>query len=382
MRKILIAPDSFKGTLTASEVCAAVSASATAVFPECSVISLPIADGGEGSVDCVLAACGGARRRCIAAGPLFAPIEAYYGRLADGSAIVETAACAGLSLMREPSPITSTTYGVGELILNAAQNGAKRIVVGLGGSVTNDGGCGMAAALGVRFYKRDGAPFVPVGGTLGEIARIDVSEKSGYLSGVEIIAMCDVKNPLYGSRGAAHIFGPQKGASPADVEALDAGLRNLAAVVRSSLGLDAAELPGAGAAGGMGYGMHVFLNARLQSGVDTVLDLVCFDELVRDADLVVTGEGKLDAQSGMGKAVGGVAARAGKAGVPVIAFVGGVEGDDALTQGPDAVFTINRLPQPLSESAPQSGENLRKTARQVFRLIRIFEAREAKKRAL
>lgn len=370
MRKIIIAPDSFKGTLSSVQVCQFIQAAAQEVFPACEVLSVPIADGGEGSVDCMLAAAGGKRCFCTVTGPLFSPVRAYYGRLNGGAAVVETAACAGLPLVQEPSPLHTTTYGVGELIAEAAHRGAEQIYVGLGGSATNDGGCGMAAALGARFYNARGEAFVPVGGTLGDVARIDVTGIDKRIAGLEITAMCDIENPLFGPRGAAYVFGPQKGADTAAVELLDAGLRHLAATAARDIGINCAEEPGAGAAGGLGFGMRAFLGARLRSGIDTALEASGFDVLLQDVDLVVTGEGRLDAQSGMGKAVGGVALLAKRAGVPVVALAGGIAADSALL-GLDAAFSINRLPEPLSVSGVKSGDNLYRTALELFRLIRL-----------
>ena len=371
MRKIIIAPDSFKGTLSSIQACQAIRAAALEVFPTCAAFSVPIADGGEGSVDCMLTAAGGQKRFCTVSGPLFAPVRAYYGRLDSGAAVVETAACAGLPLVQAPNPLYTTTYGVGELVLAAAGSGAERVIVGLGGSATNDGGCGMAAALGVRFYNGRGGAFVPVGGTLRDIARIDCSGIDKRLAGVQIAAMCDIENPLYGPKGAAYVFGPQKGADAAAVAALDAGLRHLAAVAARDLGTGCAGDPGAGAAGGLGFGMRAFLGAELKNGIETALDAAGFDALLQGADLVVTGEGRLDAQSGMGKAVGGVARRAKRAGVPVIALAGGIDGAYSAGLGLDAAFAINRMPEPLSVCGAMSAENLYRTALDVFRLIRL-----------
>lgn len=281
MRKIIIAPDSFKGTLSSIQACQAIRAAALEVFPTCAAFSVPIADGGEGSVDCMLTAAGGQKRFCTVSGPLFAPVRAYYGRLDSGAAVVETAACAGLPLVQAPNPLYTTTYGVGELVLAAAGSGAERVIVGLGGSATNDGGCGMAAALGVRFYNGRGGAFVPVGGTLRDIARIDCSGIDKRLAGVQIAAMCDIENPLYGPKGAAYVFGPQKGADAAAVAALDAGLRHLAAVAARDLGTGCAGDPGAGAAGGLGFGMRAFLGAELKNGIETALDAAGFDALLQ-----------------------------------------------------------------------------------------------------
>lgn len=371
--KIVLIPDSFKGTLSSVEVCRVLRGCVELRLPGCEVRAIPVADGGEGSVDAFLAALGGEKVHARVAGPFFEPVESFYG-LTDGgkTAIVEMAACAGLPLAGElRDPALTTTYGVGELIALAVEGGARKIILGLGGSATNDAGCGAAAALGVRFFDRTGTPFVPTGGTLGEVERIDVSAARERLRGVEITAMCDIDNPMYGENGAAYVFAPQKGAGPEQVRALDAGLRRLAGVMRRELGMDFAELPGAGAAGAMGAGVTAFLGASLQSGIESVLNAVDFDRAAADADLIFTGEGRLDSQSLRGKVVIGVARRAKRLGKRVIAIVGGAEGEleAAYAEGVTAVFTTNRLPEPLSRSAPRAAENLAFTMDNILRLL-------------
>ena len=371
--KIVLIPDSFKGTLSSVEVCRVLRGCVELRLPGCEVRAIPVADGGEGSVDAFLAALGGEKVHARVAGPFFEPVESFYG-LTDGgkTAIVEMAACAGLPLAGERrDPVLTTTYGVGELIALAVEGGARKIILGLGGSATNDAGCGAAAALGVRFFDRTGTPFVPTGGTLGEVERIDVSAARERLRGVEITAMCDIDNPMYGENGAAYVFAPQKGAGPEQVRALDAGLRRLAGVMRRELGMDFAELPGAGAAGAMGAGVTAFLGASLQSGIESVLNAVDFDRAAADADLIFTGEGRLDSQSLRGKVVIGVARRAKRLGKRVIAIVGGAEGEleAAYAEGVTAVFTTNRLPEPLSQSAPRAAENLAFTMDNILRLL-------------
>lgn len=371
--KIVLIPDSFKGTLSSVEVCRVLRGCVERRLPGCEVRAIPVADGGEGSVDAFLAALGGEKVHARVAGPFFEPVESFYG-LTDGgkTAIVEMAACAGLPLAGERrDPALTTTYGVGELIALAVEGGARKIILGLGGSATNDAGCGAAAAMGVRFFDRTGTPFVPTGGTLGEVERIDVSAARERLRGVEITAMCDIDNPMYGENGAAYVFAPQKGAGPEQVRALDAGLRRLAGVMRRELGMDFAELPGAGAAGAMGAGVTAFLGASLQSGIESVLNAVDFDRAAADADLIFTGEGRLDSQSLRGKVVIGVARRAKRLGKRVIAIVGGAEGEleAAYAEGVTAVFTTNRLPEPLSRSAPRAAENLAFTMDNILRLL-------------
>lgn len=371
--KIVLIPDSFKGTLSSVEVCRVLRGCVELRLPGCEVRAIPVADGGEGSVDAFLAALGGEKVHARVAGPFFEPVESFYGLTAGGkTAIVEMAACAGLPLAGERrDPALTTTYGVGELIALAVEGGARKIILGLGGSATNDAGCGAAAALGVRFFDRTGTPFVPTGGTLGEVERIDVSAARERLRGVEITTMCDIDNPMYGENGAAYVFAPQKGAGPEQVRALDAGLRRLAGVMRRELGMDFAELPGAGAAGAMGAGVTAFLGASLQSGIESVLNAVDFDRAAADADLIFTGEGRLDSQSLRGKVVIGVARRAKRLGKRVIAIVGGAEGEleAAYAEGVTAVLTTNRLPEPLSRSAPRAAENLAFTMDNILRLL-------------
>lgn len=270
-------------------------------------------------------------------------------------------------------PSGTTTFGVGELIADAARSGAKKLVVGLGGSATNDGGCGAAAAAGVKFYNAAGECFVPVGGTLKDIEKIDMSGLDDALKSVEMVTMCDIDNPMYGKTGAAYIFGPQKGADAEMVESLDQGLRHLAEVIKRDVGVDVAEIPGAGAAGAMGAGMVAFFGSRLQMGIETVLDTVGFDEAIKDADVIFTGEGKIDSQSLRGKVVIGVARRAVKQAKPVVAIVGGADYDvdAAYGEGVTAIFPINRLPQDFSVLKEHSEENLAFTAENVLRTMRM-----------
>ena len=375
MKKVILIPDSFKGTISSAGICTVMRERILAHHPDCTVLSVPVADGGEGSVDAFLTALGGERVTLSVAGPFFEKTEAFYGLIDGGkTAVIEMAAAAGLPLAAgREDPRRTTTYGVGELILDAAARGVKKIIVGLGGSATNDGGCGAAAAVGVKFYNESGESFVPTGGTLCEISRIDMTGRAAVLDGVEIVTMCDIDNPMYGPTGAAFVFAPQKGADPAAVQELDAGLRHLCDVMRESLGADVSALPGGGAAGAMGAGMSVFFGSSLKMGIETVLDTVGFDTMIADADLIFTGEGKIDSQSLRGKAVIGIARRAKKQNVPVIAVVGGAEGDmsAAYDEGVTAVFTVNRLPQPLSESSRFTAENLAFAMENILRALCI-----------
>ena len=373
MEKILLVPDSFKGTLSSRQVCQVMAGQLRRFFPQAQVKSIPVADGGEGSVEAFLAAAGGERRTRTVTGPFGEPVEAFYGILGDGrTAVIEMAACAGLPLAEgRLNPERATTYGVGELLLAAKEAGCTKAILGLGGSCTNDGGVGAAAALGAKFTRADGAAFVPTGGTLGEIAALDVSPVAQALQGMELTAMCDIDNPLYGEAGAAAVFAPQKGADAAMVARLDAGLRHLGQVAARCLGRDFSHLPGAGAAGGLGFGMATFCGAQLRMGIDAVLDAVGFDSLLPGTDVVFTGEGKIDSQSARGKVVSGVAARCRKAGVPVVAVVGQIDQgfEEMYQQGLTAVFSINRAAQPFTESRFHAGENLALTMENIARLL-------------
>ena len=375
MKKIILAPDSFKGTMTSAEVCGELAAAIRGIYPEAEIISLPVADGGEGSVDSFLAAVGGEKVPVHCTGPNGQRVAAGYGLLPDGTAVVEMAAAAGFSLADPRNPEETTTFGVGELLRHAAGRGAEKIVMCLGGSATNDGGCGAAAACGVRFYDGRGDAFIPVGGTLKDIARMDASGLDRTLASLPVVTMCDIDNPLCGKAGAAAVFGPQKGADQAMVRRLDAGLAHLADVVERDCGSAVRDLPGAGAAGGMGAGMAAFFKSRLQMGIETVLDTVGFEEKLSGADLVFTGEGRLDGQSRRGKVAAGVARRAGARGVPVIAIVGDIgEGAETIYElGVTAVFSINRVAVPYGQARLRSRRDLRATAEDVLRLYRSLE---------
>lgn len=364
MKKCIVISDSFKGSLPSRDICAIARERIPLFFPACEVRALNVADGGEGTVDCFLNSCDGE------------PIDAAYGLLPDGTAVIEMAAAAGLPLVAgRKNPCVTTTYGVGQLIADALARGARRIVLGLGGSATNDGGCGCAAALGVRFTDAGGRAFIPVGVTLDRIAHIDASAAHERLHGVRVIAMCDITNPMHGHSGAAHIFAPQKGADEAAVRELDRQLRTLDKTFRRELNASVAMLPGAGAAGAFGAGCVALLGAELRRGIEVVLDVVGFDALLTDADLVITGEGRIDAQSTHGKVVGGVARRAHARGVPVFAIVGDV-GDDAYgayDAGVSAIFSINRLAVPRDEAKARSHIDYTHTLDDLLRCIRAAE---------
>lgn len=372
MGKWILIPDSFKGTMSSREVCTMMASALRHHLPEAEIVSVPVADGGEGSVEAFLTALGGRRVDVPCTGPDGRPITGFYGRLPDGTAVVEMAAAAGLPLMEgHLSPEGATTYGVGELLRAAVRDGSRRVILGLGGSATNDGGCGCAAALGIRFLDQAGNAYVPTGETLDRLARIDASGLDPAVRAAEITVMCDIDNPLCGPTGASAVFGPQKGAGPDLVARLDRNLRHLAEVIWRDLGTEIVNLPGSGAAGGMGGGMVAFLGGRLQMGIETVLDTVGFDTMVQGATAVLTGEGRIDGQSLRGKVVIGVARRAAAAGVPVIAVVGDVAPGAAAAyeQGVTAMFSTNRQALPWEQARLTAREDLAAVMEDLARLL-------------
>jgi glycerate kinase len=376
LKKIILIPDSFKGTMSSLEICSIMANSIRKFYPDAEIVSIPVADGGEGSVDAFLTACGGEKINAPVSGPFFEKIQSFYGIIDDGkTAVIEMAAAAGLPLVDgRLDPEKTTTFGVGELIKSALDRGVSKIIVGLGGSATNDGGAGMASALGASFFDAGGVSFTPTGGTLRNIARIDMSGIDPRLKRVRLVTMCDIDNPLCGKTGAAHIFGPQKGADERMVARLDEGLSHLAEIAKHDLGKDAALMKGAGAAGGMGYGMKVFLDSEIQMGIETVLDTVNFDALARDADCVFTGEGKIDSQSLRGKVVIGIARRVKKAGTPLVAVVGDIgDGiDEAYDIGVSAVFSINRVAVDYKQARLRAKSDLALTMDNILRFTRLF----------
>lgn len=373
MKKFVLIPDSFKGTMTSVEICRIMDEEIRKIYPDADIVSIPVADGGEGSVDAFLSACGGKKIELTVKGPYLEEMTGFYGVLDNGTAVIEMAACAGLPLVENnKNPLKTSTYGVGQLILHAAESGCKKIIVGLGGSCTNDAGTGAAAACGVRFYNEEGKEFIPTGGTLSEIRKIDVSGFAPELKDVEIITMCDIDNPLYGPFGAAHAFGPQKGADEKMVLILDEGLRDISELIKTQLGKDISVIPGSGAAGGMGGGMVAFFDSKLQMGIETVLDTVNFNDVAKDADMIFTGEGKIDTQSIRGKVVIGVARRAKSLGVPVVAVVGDI-GDDielAYEEGVSGIFSINRVAVDFKLAKKRSKSDLALTMNNLMRFIK------------
>lgn len=355
MLKIVIAPDSFKGCLTAREVCEAAAAGLARLSADLEVVSVPMADGGEGTVQSLVDATGGELVTTTVTGPLGEPVQATWGLLGDGrTAVIEMAAASGLTLVPEErrDPMVTTTYGTGELIRAALDAGRRHLIIGIGGSATTDAGAGMAQAIGVRLLDAEGREIGRGGGELGRLVNIQMSEADPRLAESEIRVACDVDNPLYGERGAAYVYGPQKGASPEAVRILDANLRRFADVVERDLGLDVRELPGAGAAGGLGAGLVAFCGASLEPGVEIVIDATRLPEKMRGASLCLTGEGRIDGQTGFGKTPAGVAGVAVREGVPVIALGGSVslEATYLHQRGFDALAAIANGPMTLAEA--------------------------------
>lgn len=371
---IVIAPDSFKGSATAVEVAAALARGFRRGWPGVTVDEIPMADGGEGTVEALVRATGGRLVWREVTGPLGAPVQAPIGILGDGeTAVIEMASASGLTLIPEAArnPLTTSTYGTGELMRAALDLGCRRLLVGIGGSATNDGGAGMAAALGAKLLDASGHVLPPGGAALARLARIDTSALDTRLRTTTVVVACDVDNPLLGPQGASHVYGPQKGATPEMMLELDAALTHYARIVARDLGKDVADYPGAGAAGGLGAGLLAFTGAQLRRGVEIVIDAVQLDRRVQAADLVVTGEGAIDRQTAFGKTPVGVAKVAKRFGKPVVAVSGTVgEGVEAVyDQGIDAVFSIIRRPMTLADAMTDAPKLLEELGEALARLL-------------
>jgi glycerate kinase len=374
--RIIVAPDSFKGSLSSVEAARAIEAGLRRAAPEASVTAVPMADGGEGTVEAVLAAAGGELRRLRVAGPLGEPVEAAYGLLPDGeTAVIETASASGLTLVppERRDPLATTTYGTGQLIFDALEQGAKRLYIGLGGSATNDGGMGLAQALGVRFLDAAGHVIEErgCGALLKRVERIDLTALDPRFASAEIVVLSDVTNPLCGPEGASFVYGPQKGASPETAALLDQGLAHYAGRMAAAVGRDVSGEPGAGAAGGLGAALIAFSRARMRRGIEVILELARFGEAAACADLVITGEGRTDAQTAYGKVPAGIAEAASRRGVPVICLSGGLgEGANRLHRlGVTALFSIANRPMTLEEAMRDSAELLAEAAENAVRLF-------------
>lgn len=378
--KIFVAVDSLKGSLSSIEANKAITEGLLQANPHFSVQSLPVADGGEGTVEALVYATGGQFFDSIVTGPLGKPVKSRYGILGDKmTAVIEVAEACGLPLIakEDRNPLIATTYGVGELILEAIEKGCSDFIIGLGGSATNDAGVGMLQALGYQFFNKEGTLVGLGGAVLKDITRIDLRNVPEKVKAARFRVACDVNNPLFGLNGAAYIYGPQKGATPEMVIELDDALRNFAGVVLAQLGIDLQSISGAGAAGGLGAAFAGFLDSKLESGVELILELSHFEEQLQGAGLVITGEGKLDGQTSMGKAPAGIAQLAKQHGVPVIALAGDIsEGNPTLHEsGITAYFTIVSGPISLEKAMhPETTRtNLKRTGEQIGRVVQLFE---------
>lgn len=366
MKKILIAPDSFKGTFSALNICRILEEEIKTASPEAEVTAVPVADGGEGTAEAFLYAFGGEKINCCVKSPLGRSIDAYYVRLKDGTVVIESALASGLTLEKERDALCASSYGTGQLVKYALDSGARRIFIGIGGSAMTDGGTGFLAALGADFYDEGGNKLTPSGEMLERINSIDLSAFDRRVNGAEITVLCDVKNPLYGKNGAAYIFAPQKGATENEVRLLDRGLKNFARVSQDLLGKDYSSYEGAGAAGGLGFALVAYTGAVLKSGIDLVLDFAGFEEKAQKADIIITGEGKMDSQSLMGKVPFGVASRC--KGKRVVAVVGVNEAteEECEKMGLSLVIETNPLHLPFEEIKPLAEKMLREAVKSLI----------------
>lgn len=373
--KILIASDSFKGSLSTVEVAEKIREGALKVFPNTEFRTMPVADGGEGTVETLISSLGGKYEKVQVHKPNGGIKEAFYGILKDGVAVLEMAQASGITLVapEKHDIMKATTYGTGEMIKGALDKGCRKICIGIGGSATNDAGVGMAQALGVSFKDKEGKEIGPGGGSLKDIAEIDLSGIDSRLAETEITVMCDVTNPLYGQEGAAHIYGPQKGATEELIEALDEGMKHLADLMSSLGKKDIRWEKGAGAAGGLGWGLVVFAGAKLKRGIEVILDICEFDQEVEWADIIVTGEGQIDNQSVCGKVIDGITRRAKKQGKPVIAIAGGLSdnADEVYHVGVRSMEACVSRPMSVKQAMDNADTYLEMAAERIFRAIRL-----------
>lgn len=375
MCKIIIAPDSYKGSLSSVRVAEIIAAVALRHYPQAEILQFPISDGGEGWVDALLIAMGGEKLRVKVHDPLGREMDAFYGMLKEDTAVIEVAAASGLPLLSESErdPLRASSFGTGELIRHAIEANAHEILLGLGGSATTDGGAGAASALGIRYLDQDGNT-IQNGLELSRLVRVDDTHRMQGFESCHFTIACDVTNPLYGPDGAASVYAPQKGASPAQVQLLDSGLKTLARVIRKQTGMDLQTIPGTGAAGGLAVPFLVYGNSTLRRGVDVVLDAVRFDEQLEGCDLVISGEGSTDRQSSMGKAVSGIARRCKTRKVPMLILSGSLEAGYELLyeQGVTALFSTTRKITTLNAAMDAAEASLASACEDVFRLIQTF----------
>lgn len=375
--KIVIAPDSFKGSLTAKEAAESIENGIKKVLPDAETIKVPMADGGEGTVQSLVDCTKGELINIKVRDPLYRLIDSYYGILGDGkTAVIEMAAASGLPLLTdaERDPMKTTTYGTGQLIKDALQRGCSEIIIGLGGSATNDGGTGMLQALGAKFTDVHGYEVGFGGENLSKIKHIDLTKIDKRIKQCRFTAACDVENPLYGESGAAYVFAQQKGASEQEIGILDSNLKYYAGIIKEVLGISVDTVKGAGAAGGLGAAVMAFLNADIKKGIDIVVDLTSLEDKLKDADLVITGEGMIDFQTAFGKTPFGVAQTAKKYNIPVIALAGGLGKNisSLYSKGIDSIFSIVNKPMSLQDSMLNSKELISDTIERVIRLIIKF----------
>lgn len=374
--KIVVAPDSFKGSLSAKEVGDNIEIGIKRVLPLAEIVKVPMADGGEGTVESLIDGSGGQIINISVKDPLMRDIDSFYGILGDGkTAIIEMATASGLPLLdpKERNPLNTSTYGTGELVLDAINRGCKRIIIGLGGSATNDGGVGFLSALGIKFKDSMGNEIKPVGGELDKLSQIDISSMDERIKSTQFIAACDVDNPLVGERGASAIFGPQKGADEKMVSILDANLNHYGDVIFATLGIDIKQEKGAGAAGGLGGGILAFLNVELKGGIDIVIDITGLEDKIKGADLIITGEGMMDYQTKFGKTPYGVCILGNKNNIPVVAIAGGLgrEYKSLYELGFKSIFSIVDKPMSLENAIKDSKILVQDVAERIVRLICI-----------
>ena len=372
--KFLFASDSFKGTLSSEQIITLLDAAAKNVFPDCETMGIPVADGGEGTIDAVISVLHGSIYEVDVHGPLMEEVVSRYGETGNGAAVIEMAAASGLPMVPvdKRDPRVTTTYGTGELIKTALDRGCRDITIAIGGSATNDGGMGAMRALGIRFLDENGEELSGCGNDLARVADIDISGLHSAVKYARFTIMCDVNNPLTGPDGATYTFGKQKGGSPEILDELEQGMIHYAALIREKVGTDVDQIPGSGAAGGLGAAFCVFLKAEMKSGIETVLDLIHFDELLEGVDLVITGEGRIDWQSAFGKVPSGIGNRCRKKGIPAIAIVGGM-GDKAemiFDHGIDSIITTINGAMGLDEALERAEELYAGAAERAFRMVK------------
>ena len=380
--KVVIAIDSFKGCMSSKELSVCIEEGIKVVYPDALIESCEVADGGEGTLQAMVNNTNGKILTCKVHDPLMREIEAQYGILGDSkTAVIEMARSSGLPLIaiEKRNPLVTTTFGVGELIKDAISKGCREFIVGIGGSATNDAGVGMLRALGYRFLDKSGDEIGLGGGELGKIASIETSHAMEELKSCHFLIACDVDNPMYGAKGASQIYGRQKGATEEMVLLLDENIKHFASVIEKYLGKNIAHIPGTGAAGALGGGFLAFMNAQLRLGIEIVLDTICFEDKIKNANFVITGEGKIDAQSLMGKVISGISKLTQKHKVPLLALAGHVEDDakDAHQYGVDAIFSIMNYPMSLCDAMQKENTQklMRQSVEEIFRLIKIAQER-------